>query len=68
MFIGVVSAPLWNTETAKFAGTLFLLHLPIAQPADPQACSPSRTSSTSSNTTTTPHHGKALLPMSKDFA
>jgi hypothetical protein len=59
--IGVVSAPLWDTASATFAGKPHSVSVGIA---DKQECLLSKTSFISFNTTITLRAGRMLLPMS----
>lgn len=62
--IGVVSAPLWDTASATFAGKfLSSFELCPEQVADKQECSLSKTLFISFNTTTTPQVGRTLHRM-----
>jgi hypothetical protein len=61
LMIGVVSAPLWDTASATFAGKPHSVSVGIA---DEQECLLSKMSFISSNTTITLRAGRMLLPTS----
>jgi hypothetical protein len=61
LMIGVVSAPLWDTASATFAGKSYAVSIGIA---DKQECLPSKMSFTSFNITITLRAGRTSLLMS----
>jgi hypothetical protein len=62
--IGVVSAPLWDTASATFAGMPYSVSVGIA---DKQECLLSKMSFISSNTTITPRAGRMSPPTSSTY-